>query len=70
MDSLQEAIKKARLEREGRIGKTAAPGESGAPQSDMPSDSSRSGVTRRQLVARSCITRLPVVSSSIETRCR
>lgn len=44
MDSLQEAIKKARLEREGRIGKTAAPGESGAPQSDMPSDSSRSGV--------------------------
>jgi len=28
MESLQEAIEKARLEREGRIGKTAAPGES------------------------------------------
>ena len=29
MDSLQEAIEKARLEREGKIGQTAAPGEIG-----------------------------------------
>lgn len=39
MDSLQEAIEKARLEREGKIGQTASPGDSDQPTAPPPEPS-------------------------------